>query len=231
MARLHAPLLALSCLILVATGRGETFPEPSPASVTALAFAPDGKTLATGGTDRSVRLWDVSTGRELRCLVGHKEAIFTVLFLPDGKTLVSGSKDGAIILWDATTGEQLRRLVHLQQPLDGLALSADGKLMASVGFRAVALWDMPAGQFLRRMEFDGRSVRQATFLPDGKQLAVVSWDASILIGGIAEGKVLRILKVNTGNDAALHGIRVVGNTFLVGDTRGKAHLYDPVKAE
>src|SRR5690348_7653787 len=68
-----------------------------PGGVTALAFAPDARLLATGGTDRTVRLWDVASGREVRRLTGHKDAVCAVAFLAGGKTLVSGSTDGGIL--------------------------------------------------------------------------------------------------------------------------------------
>jgi WD40 repeat protein len=64
--------------------------------VSAVAFAPDGKTVASAGKDRLVRLWDFATGRELRRFAGHGEQVECVLFTRDGKTLVSGAYDGTI---------------------------------------------------------------------------------------------------------------------------------------
>jgi WD40 repeat protein len=65
------------------------------ASVFALAFAPDGKILASAGNDFTVRLWDPATGKELRTLKGHADAIGSLAFTADGQTLASGSNDGS----------------------------------------------------------------------------------------------------------------------------------------
>jgi WD40 repeat protein len=68
--------------------------------VLALAFSPDGKTLASGGRDDTIKLWDVKTGKERSSLEGHSEAVFCLAFSPDGKLLASGSWDDTIKLWD-----------------------------------------------------------------------------------------------------------------------------------
>jgi WD40 repeat protein len=74
--------------------------------VRALAFTPDGPTLASRSTDWSVRLWDVATGRERAALVGHTQDVYSLALTPDGKTLVEGSLNWGITLWEAATGRQ-----------------------------------------------------------------------------------------------------------------------------
>ena len=65
-----------------------------------MAFSPDGTTLASGGYDRTVRVWEVETGMSLATLKGHSDWVRSVAFSPDGRTLASGSRDGTVLLWD-----------------------------------------------------------------------------------------------------------------------------------
>ena len=75
-----------------------------------VAYAPDGQTLASGGVDRYVRLWDIETGRLLRSLRGHTADIRALVFTPDGRALASGSEDRTIRLWNPKTGEPTKLL-------------------------------------------------------------------------------------------------------------------------
>ncbi|MEM9266034.1 MAG: TIR domain-containing protein, partial [Cyanobacteria bacterium P01_F01_bin.13] len=76
--------------------------------VQSVGFSPDGKTLVSGSSDNTIKLWDVETGEEIRSFNGHDDDVWSVGFSPDGKTLVSGSSDNTIKLWDVETGEEIR---------------------------------------------------------------------------------------------------------------------------
>ena len=78
--------------------------------VWAVAYAPDGQTIVSGGVDRYVRIWDIETGRLLRSLRGHTADIRALVFTPDGRTLASGSEDRTIRLWNPKTGEPTKLL-------------------------------------------------------------------------------------------------------------------------
>src|SRR5262249_37743511 len=76
------------------------------AGVDSRAYAPDGRTLATGGSDRTVKLWDVTTGKEWARLRGHTDSVWSLAFSPDGRTLASGSRDRTVKLWDVAAGTE-----------------------------------------------------------------------------------------------------------------------------
>src|SRR5262249_6979804 len=78
--------------------------------VEGVAFIPDGGLLASCSTDRTVKLWDVATGKELRTVKGHRGGVEGVAFSPDGARLASASTDGTVKLWDVATGKELRTL-------------------------------------------------------------------------------------------------------------------------
>ncbi len=75
--------------------------------VWSVVFSPDGGQIASGGADRTVKLWDVSSGELTRTLEGHGDIIRSVVFSPDGRQIASGSDDGMIRIWHVATGECL----------------------------------------------------------------------------------------------------------------------------
>ncbi len=99
--------------------------------VKSVAFSPDGKTLASGGGDNVIHLWDIGTGKRKMTLTGHTHWVFSLAFSPDGKTLASGSVDSDIRLWDPHTGQHKRTLTGHSDWVRSIAFSSDGKTLVS----------------------------------------------------------------------------------------------------
>ena len=99
--------------------------------VKSVAFSPDGKTLASGGGDNVIHLWDIGTGKRKKTLVGHTHWAFSLAFSPDGKTLASGSVDSDIRLWDPQTGQHKKTLTGHGNWVRSIAFSSDGKTLVS----------------------------------------------------------------------------------------------------
>jgi WD40 repeat protein/uncharacterized caspase-like protein len=94
--------------------------------ITAVAFSPDNRLIASSGDDGKMKLWEIASGRELFTMSGHTHMVTALTFSPDGKYLLSGSWDGSTKLWDVQTGELLLTMVSLNQGADWLAITPDG---------------------------------------------------------------------------------------------------------
>jgi WD40 repeat protein/uncharacterized caspase-like protein len=94
--------------------------------VTQVAFSRDGRLLASGSTDNTIRIWDVANRRELRTLTGHTADIESLDFSPDGKLLASSSEDGGTFLWDAASGEHLLTLISLDDGGEWMVVTPQG---------------------------------------------------------------------------------------------------------
>ena len=79
-------------------------------SVNSVAFSPDGKHIVSGSEDKTVRIWDRESGKELQKLEGHEGAVNSVAFSPDGKHIVSGSWDETVRIWDHASGKELQKI-------------------------------------------------------------------------------------------------------------------------
>ncbi|MFZ9739657.1 MAG: toll/interleukin-1 receptor domain-containing protein, partial [Prochlorotrichaceae cyanobacterium] len=166
--------------------------------VGSIQFSPDGKTIASGCNDSTVKLWNASTGQELHTLSGHTEGVSDIQFSPDGKTIASSSGDKTIKLWNVETGQLLHPLEGHTAEVWDIQFSPDGKTIASgSGDKTIKLWDVETGQLLHPLEGHTAEVWDIQFSPDGKTIASSSGDKTIKLWEVATGKVLHTLEGHT----------------------------------
>jgi WD40 repeat protein len=115
-----------------------------------VVFSPDGRLLATAGSDELIHLWNSRNREYVRTLVadakenqpGHQKNVQTLVFSPDGRCLASGGLDGSVILWDPRAGDYQRNLVDHRHPVTALAFAPDGLTLASAGYNEIKLWSI-----------------------------------------------------------------------------------------
>jgi mono/diheme cytochrome c family protein len=167
-------------------------------SVRDIAFASDGSQAASAGDDRTVRLWDVATGRELRRFEGHTDEVTCVAFTPDGRRLLTGSRDRTLRLWDAQTGKELRRLRGHTDAVRAVAVSADGRRAATgADDGTVRLWDLTRGVEVGCLTGHTRTVRAVALAPDGRRLLSAGQDGSLRLWDAGTGQEIRRFEGHT----------------------------------
>lgn len=177
-------------------------------SLFALAFSPDGMLLATGGralsTDSTVanhpvKLWDPSTGQEVRHLGTHSAPVTSVAFNPVANVLASGSGSlsskptvlNELKLWDLTTDREVLAVTNEISPVRSMAFSPDGTLIATAGLaddQNVALWDASLGVEVRRFIGHTQQVEAVAFDGEGLLIASGGADATLRLWEVATGR-------------------------------------------
>ncbi len=154
-------------------------------NINALAFTPNGRMLASGSNDGTIRLWDASTGTEMLSLSSEK--LQALVFSIDRKILASGSENGTIRLWDVATGKQISFLKGQKWSCNVLAFSIDSKMLASGSSSGtIYLWDITTGNKLSTLQGHTDWVNSLTFSLDGKTLASGSSDGVIFLWNLPQ---------------------------------------------
>jgi WD40 repeat protein len=184
-----------------------TFKATKTHGVYSVAYSPDGKIIASGSDDNTIKLWKVATGKPLKTLKGHTQGVRTVAFSPDGTLLASGSKDKTVILWDVSTGSRIRSLVGHAAEISAVVFSPDGTTVASASFdRTIKLWNVGSGES-KSLTGHTDQISSITYSSDGRVLASAGDDRTIKLWDIASG---------TYKTLAGHPKEISGVTFLPG---------------
>ncbi|CAH3111277.1 unnamed protein product, partial [Porites lobata] len=170
-------------------------------AVISVAFSPDGRYLASGSGDTTVRFWDVNTETPHYTCRGHSHWILHIAWSPDGKKLASGCKNGEIRIWDPATGRQLGKILkgHLQwitwlswQPLHSnpecrfLASSSKASLILGLCDTTIKIWDVVLGQLIR------------TFSSHTKSVTCIRWGGEGLIYSSSQDRTIKVWRAEDG---------------------------------
>jgi WD40 repeat protein/tRNA A-37 threonylcarbamoyl transferase component Bud32 len=187
---LQSPLSEVSWQnpICIATLTGHSDYVPS------ITFSPDGRTLASGSHDKTIKLWDVHSQREIATLTGHSDIVISVAFSPDGQTLASGSWDNTIKLWDVQSQGEIATLTGHSDIVYSVALSPDGRTLASgSNDYTIKLWDVQSQREIATLTGHSDPVNSVAFSPDGGTLASGSNDCTIKLWDVQSQREIATL--------------------------------------
>jgi len=177
-------------------GNGTTkqIPLETDESVSALALAPDNRSLITADDDGVVHIWDVETGQS-RKTIQTGQQITAVAIDASGKLLATARADRSIVLWDLKSGAVRSEFKKHDNVVNALAFSPGSNTLASGGDdRTVILWDLTSGKSKRTLKGHEMTVTSLAFSPDGLTVASGSGNASVVLWNVTTGKLDRILR-------------------------------------
>lgn len=180
-------LLLMTALAFAQTGKIDTRTGHT-ASVNIIAFSPDGKFLASGSDDKTIKFWSVADGKEIRTII-TKDRVKTLAFRPDGKLLASSSSlsSNGIVFWDVATGKEARHIES--KSCSSLAFSPDGKLLAcDTDFSGVELLNVETSEETQTLD---KAKSPMVFSFDGTELITASGDDLVRIWDVGTGERLR----------------------------------------
>ena len=164
------------------------------ASVTAVAIAPDEQHIASGSEDKTVRLWNLVTGKEVVVLQGHTHFVQSIAFHPYQSVLVSAGRDRLIKLWDWIAQREICSVAGHEQPINSVTFSPDGQWLASGSAdKTVKVWST-TGELISTFAEHRLAVNAVAFAPLAPSIASASADATVRIWNLETAKLVRTLK-------------------------------------
>ncbi len=183
--------------------------------VYAAKFSSNNRWFATSGKDKTVKLWETATGRNIATLKGHTGWVTSVAFSPDSTLLAAGSLSGAIKVWNIETGTETITLAAHGDGVNVVAFSPDGRVFASASNDGtVKLWDAKTGKLIytfsnqsnvnpNQSNASTNEFHALSFSPDGKTLAASGTDKTIKLWSAGNGELLRTLDAGASTVYAL----------------------------
>jgi WD40 repeat protein len=153
-----------------------------------VAFAPDGKTLLSGGKDRTLRLWDVEEGQLIRTVASTPHEARCIAFSLDGKLALAATGIG-VRVYDVADGQETARFAGHTNTVKTLAVSPNGRRVLSAGDdRTICLWDLHDGREHRRLTGHKGDVNGVAFIPDGRHAVSGGRDQTIRLWDLDDGR-------------------------------------------
>ena len=163
--------------------------------INGLAWSPDGRTIASGSRDWTIRLWDAATGTTKATLSGNAGEVNSVAFSADGHTLASAHDEQVVILWDVFTRQRKATLRGHTDYVSSIKYSPDGRTIASASFdHTVRLWDVATGKTIYTLIGHNDAVISVAYSPDGRTIASASFDHTVRLWDVATGATKTILE-------------------------------------
>lgn len=172
--------------------------------VNKVAFSPDGTRLATASWDKTAKVWDAASGKELLTLTGHMDRVYGIAFSPDGTRLATASQDQTAKIWDAASGKELLTLTGHTGGVVDVAFSPDGTRLVTASWDSTAkVWDTNSGQEIMTLTGHRDQIWGVAFSPDGTQVATASRDRTARIWDTTSGRTLHEL---SGHADTVHSL-------------------------
>ena len=188
--------------------------------------SPDGNLIVSASGDKTLKLWDMHSGREIYTLSSHAGHVNACQFSPDGRLIVSASSDFTLKLWDVATGKAISTMKgHTDLALD-CAFSPDGKQVVSASTdNTIRFWDVLSGRS-RVLKAHKNQVTCCAFSPDGASVLTGSLDTTLILWRAENGRKLRAL--NDPDRASVYGCAFSpdGHLFASGASSNRLKIWD-----
>jgi WD40 repeat protein len=172
--------------------------------VFSIAFSSDGRFIVSGSRDKTIKILDAISGREIRTIEAHNYGVTTIDISSDNRYLASGGFDKTVKLWDINTGKEIKVFSGHNGFIFSVAFSPNLDYLASCSFdKTVKIWEIKTGRILKEINLNTNAT-SVVFSPNGKYLAAGTWEKTIMVWDVA---TWNLKKIFTGHKNFVRSVR------------------------
>ncbi|MBD2088089.1 serine/threonine-protein kinase [Coleofasciculus sp. FACHB-542] len=197
-------------------------------NVYSVAISPDGQTLASGGDDNTIKLWNLGTRQQLQTLKGHSDWVYSIAFSPDGQKIASSSGDGTIKVWNLHSGQLLQTLKSgPEDRVFSIAISPDGQTLASGSKdKTIKLWNLGTGQLKNTLKGHSGFILSVAIAQNGQTLVSGSDDKTIKVWNLSTGTLISTVSEPSDNGVPAVAISPDGRILATSNISDKIYLWN-----
>jgi len=190
------------------------------------AIAQGGRRVVSASQDRTLKVWDLESGRALVTLEGHAGGVTACAVTPDGRRVVSASYDQTLKVWDLESGRALVTLEGHTSVVNACAVTPDGRRVVSAsGDKTLKVWDLESGRSLASLEGHARGVHACAVTQDGRRAVSVSHDQTLKVWDLERGRALATLEGHS-DDVTACAVTPNGRSVVSASYDGTLKVWD-----
>jgi WD40 repeat protein len=189
--------------------------------VHSVAFSPDHQTAASGSADKTIRIWNLADGKQLKSINAHGSSVYCVAYSPDGTQIASGGFDKLVKVWNVADGAEVKKLEGHEEGVFCLAYDSDGNILSGSSDRSIRKWNVKEGKVIQTYTGHPGWISDLRIVPGKHKAISVDYGGNLLVWDLEKAQPLLTKKL----PAIVHGLALSSDLKWLATANGEGSTF------